>query len=300
MNIHPSAVPLGEALPWCTEYPSFVVVGDSIGGGDGRCVLSTWAAHVIQSVRRGRVVWIAQGAFTHTAITATLQKLGCNTDSVSHETASAETSSPLRIVELPKLWDVYSSLKQSTTITSSSDDDDGNDNKEKEQFLKNIYHDLKCWLKDSSQGKATCWFILDDISTMATIFGKRLSYVWLSSVRALTIRHSVGLLMRCDQYWHQQPIFHPEPVSWIGSEGYESGAVSNHTSSDGSGRCHTTPHSVEQAFIEVADWVVDVTPLVSGSSRDVHGRLLFSSTQDVLVFNYCLVDNKVLAIRVLN
>ena len=58
----------------------------------------------------------------------------------------------------------------------------------------------------------------------------------------------------------------------------------------------------ERQLVEMADTVVDVVPLASGYSREVHGRLIFTSKvgpaslQDV--YNYCLTDTQALAIRI--
>ena len=60
----------------------------------------------------------------------------------------------------------------------------------------------------------------------------------------------------------------------------------------------------ERQLVEMADTVVDVVPLASGYSREVHGRLIFTSKavsatiKQQESYNYCLTDNQALVIRV--
>jgi hypothetical protein len=55
----------------------------------------------------------------------------------------------------------------------------------------------------------------------------------------------------------------------------------------------------ERHLVELADVLVDVTPLPSGVTRHAHGRLYISgrTVHVASVYNYCLTDQAVLAMR---
>lgn len=152
-------------------------------------------------------------------------------------------------------------------------------------FVEHLFQSIKDWC-DSASGEAR-WIIVDDISTLAGLLGERLCYAFVLSLQGLCLAHDFGLVVRCaGDEMEEQP-------EWVGAS-----SVISRTEQD---------VVWEHSLIELADGVVDVAPLTSGFSREVHGKLLFSAVpgnrgwggRDTNhVFNYRLTDNQVLAIRV--
>ena len=143
------------------------------------------------------------------------------------------------------------------------------------------------------------WVILDDATTLAVLVGERLAYGFILSLRALSANcsssssnHGFGLAIRASNDYDIQraSIVEPRSTHWFGGA----------TVGEGNDIDDECPW--ERQLVEMADIVVDVVPLSSGYSREVHGRLIFtskagpSSLQDV--YNYCLTDTQALAIRI--
>ena len=155
-----------------------------------------------------------------------------------------------------------------------------------EAFLKEIYREIKAWVQTQ---KEMPWIFLDDVSAIAGLLGSRLTYIWILSLQALAMEHSFGLFIRCSHDSQQQQVLHPPATAqqWIGA-----GATKDNDVAD---------TRWEATLIELVDWVLDVVPLASGYTREAHGRLVLSCRRDrmqTIVYNYCLTDQKALAIRV--
>ena len=145
-----------------------------------------------------------------------------------------------------------------------------------------------------------------------------------------------GILLRCSQdKEQQQQQLQQQQLSkntttfstdWIGAGGAH-GSVNNEIMHDNNNEAFGP--SWESSLIELVDWLLDVVPLTSGYTREAHGRLILSRTslavagyntttrssftetsssvvgkssdsskKNMSIYNYCLTENKALAIRV--
>lgn len=166
-------------------------------------------------------------------------------------------------------------------------------------FVKDVYTQVKNWLdaahREKSEDSMNCHtlVILDDASTLSTLVGERLTYGLILSLCALSKSpsYSCGFAIRCmnDCDIEAANLTVPRTTDWFGV---------------GSGAGSTDTPPWERSLVELSDTVVDVVPLASGYSREAHGRLNFTrrtadtTARQTSVFNYCLTDNQVLAIRI--
>lgn len=294
-----ASVPLTEALPWPSPPPSdgrFFLVCDSIET-DGRFLLHTLASQVLYS-QGCSVLWVACGPWTDQLIVAALKKMGCD----------KATTSRLRVRSV--------SVDMSTRIL-----EENNDNFNVELYVKELHHFISSWIMTNGGGGGN-WIVIDDVSSLATLVGERLTYCFVLSLRALAKRNmSCSIIMKC---WHDfdMEILREQAttsiraggsrrhVDWVGAGGGRR--------SEGFGR-HDHDDNVpwELTLPELADGIVNVEPLPSGYSREAHGRLVFVSqgrgwgqpngkilqTQGTpnelipLVMNFCWQDTYVSAIR---
>ena len=172
-----------------------------------------------------------------------------------------------------------------------------------ESIVKLLYRQIKIWLQQNRAadvgGPAANdqkWVILDDVSTLAVLVGERLAYGLILSVRALS-KHNAPLKLVIrgsnDYDIERASLVDPRSTHWFG------GTMDDANDYNDDDECPW-----ERQLVEMADTVVDVVPLASGYSREVHGRLIFTSKavsatikqQDS--YNYCLTDNQALVIRV--
>ena len=161
-----------------------------------------------------------------------------------------------------------------------------------------------------------CLVLLDNVSQLANFFGSRLVYSFILQVRSLlqqgiilkdaSTRHTYNpfsLIISCshdlDQEYYlaatnqeqsNQSVTGAKQAQYIGAGGrgvllnspaelalLEQRASYELLGSDGRGGGEGTDVPVwERALVELADGIVDVTPLPSGFARDVMGRLVFT------------------------
>jgi len=315
--------------------------------------------------RQQRLMWLSGGPSTPKLIRQSLRKIGCAPGAIGSSggsfsaagTGSApspydrtdgsqnRSSSLLTIRSLvSELSDfLQPQIKIESSSCSDNEDGDGN-NLQFELFVKRMYGQIKQWVGDNGEPAAadsdhdpcpapTCWIVLDDVSTFASIVGERLAFAFIQSLRSLSVRNGrFGLMIRClndhdQQAWKDAEELKDAPSTatggdiplWLGAGGR------------GYQRRYSDDAEIpwERSLVEIADFVVDVCPLLSGASREVHGRLIFtrkpasaigssggdqeaesrgvrktsssiraSTLSSSLVVNYCLIDNKVLAIRI--
>ena len=315
---------------------STILVLDSLES-DGRFVLGTLVSSVLSDhsstgsgsshvpFRRGdhkkrsrrpmpRILWLNCTTMTDQLTLAALQKIGCPKSVTSTanlpESASAsleqssvahhQSAAALTMRSIPKL------IRRSW---SDAHHEKGNE-MDMESIVKTLYRDVKRWtvagqdrVNEEEEGvekrherDGRTWVILDDATTLAVLVGERLAYGFILSLRALSSssssNHGFGLAIRASNDYDIQraSIVEPRSTHWFGGA----------TVGEGNDIDDECPW--ERQLVEMADIVVDVVPLSSGYSREVHGRLIFtskagpSSLQDV--YNYCLTDTQALAIRI--
>jgi len=137
-----------------------------------------------------------------------------------------------------------------------------------EAYLKQIIKDAGDWMSENPGGS----IFLDDVSSLAQVAGPRLAYIWVRSMQSKT-----------DSCWIRaspRPTEHKPSSPWlIGDE--------------------ETP-SWEESLVECADVTVDVVPLVSGASRESHGRLVVGHRGAFTSYTFCLTDTKALVTKTLS
>ena len=285
-----------DVLPCWGSKPATILVGDSVQT-DGRFVLHTIASHVLSDdnnnneEQRRRLLWIAGGSpLTPALIASALKKMGCEVAARYLRQAERKNDDALCIRCIAS--ELAERLSGGIMVEPDKQQPPEID---LEVFTKQLYRDIKTWLQDSSSS-STSWVILDDVSTLAALVGSRLTYGLILSLRALACRDKeFGLVIRCAQDAGQAKVLETSGPAWIGAGG-GGGDTPNEN--------HDEPEW-ESALVELVDWVVDVMPLASGYTREAHGRLVLSSTGSAsgtthtrLVYNYCLTDNKALAIQI--
>ena len=158
-----------------------------------------------------------------------------------------------------------------------------------ERYIKNVYNTVKAWINDDQDeatgtNATTSWIFLDDATSLSSILGDRLVYCFVESLVALVNRpgaspspsRKCGLVARCsgdlDQMLYKTEASEGrDHTGWIGAGGL-SHKQAVHDS------MYRTLVPWERAMAESVDAVIDVLPLLSGFSREAHGRLIFSET----------------------
>ena len=206
---------------------------------------------------------------------------------------------------------VYSDIKR--WIQTQIDDNNNNNN------------------DNDDDSSVPCWILLDDVSSLGTILGEKLVYKFVESTAAAVSSHknnlSIGLMIRCSNTLDQELLnktdddFEKDKTGWIGAGGLA------HRKAVRENQQKWIPW--ERSLEESVDGIVDVLPLTSGYSREAHGRVVFSevpggrgwgeqkshqqqtlntstttsstssssASWNKLLFNYCIHDNGVRAIR---
>eukprot|EP00980_Cylindrotheca_fusiformis_P009083 scaffold1965_cov110-Cylindrotheca_fusiformis.AAC.6 len=296
-----ATVPLEEALPCSPAVARKILITDSVET-DGRFLCYTFARQALAT--SCNVLWLVGTPVTDRQVATGLKKMGC--DAAAMYLRNPEDSKNLRI----------RCLADEIATRSLEDKQGWNE----EGFLKEVFVQIKTWLQicDSSSTNGPAWILLDDVSTLATILGEKLIYQFVDSICALCTRinnDEIGILIRCSHELDQALLnqtdedFEKDQSGWLGAGGLAHRTAVRDT------QLHSIPW---ERSIEAVDGIVDVVPLTSGYSREAHGRLVFSevaggrgwgertTSQQVqtganawnkLLFNYCIHDNGVRAIR---
>lgn len=325
-----NAVPLSDVLPWADALPPnrTVLINDSVGT-DGRFLLHTLASQTLRggggsssagsSFRRasptdssaaaslappssssapgGRVLWLGCTPASVKQIASALKKIGCDaslTTAASLATsvgASSPATAKTRRLEIVPIM-----LEAATEILSSSADDEDREDGENDaafannEFLKKLYKRIKTWLSESSSQKHPHLIVVDDATSLATIFGPTHTEFFVRQVRSLILRQgNASMAVLCstdadqDRYLTAAAKEGGANVNVAGGGSAKStwlGAGSDLYALEqeyqqvvgGAG----TGSAWERNLVELADGIVDVMPLQSGFSLEAHGRLVFT------------------------
>ena len=321
-----NAVPLPDVLPWADVLPPnrTVLINDSVGT-DGRFLLHTLASQTLRgsssgvsggssagsSFRRawpadssappssssapgGRVLWLGCTPATVKQVASALKKIGCDaslTTAASLAAPMATSSSPT--AKSRRLEIVPIMLEAANEILSSADDKEDEENdasSANDDYLKKLYKRIKPWLSETSSQHQTSLIIVDDATSLATIFGPRHAEFFVRQVRSLTLRQgnaSMAVLCSTDA---DQDRYLTAAAKEGGTNVNVAGGGSARSTWLGAG---SDVHALEQEYqqvvggagtdctwernlIELADGIVDVMPLQSGFSLEAHGRLVFT------------------------
>jgi hypothetical protein len=314
-----SFTPLSQAFSgWLLPEHATILVSDSIES-DGRFVLHTLAAAAASAATSSssssshHVLWFCCGAVTDQLTLSSLKRMlasgsGSGGGDKASLVASASLPDGINTQKIPPpsvhasaaAADATSTAEATTTPTSStltirsvpslmdkfllSESIETKDEEWLARMLLGIVHD---WVLTRRQ-HGSLLILWDDVSTLASIMGENLTYGLLVSIQALsTMTRPLGLVVRyshdVDVAWEESP-----DAMWLGGGG-----------NGGNGRVESCGLPWERNLVELADVLIDVTPLPSGVTRHAHGRLYITGrTMHVAsVYNYCLTDQAVLAMR---
>lgn len=153
------------------------------------------------------------------------------------------------------------------------------------------------------------WIVVEDADALGALLGDRLASGFLQSLQGLACSQGVGLVVQlCDDDSSSDSANFDDG----GDEVDETSPSAIWIGASGGGHCCSDSSSggpqLSGLLAEMADHIVDVGPLRSGPTRDAHGRLVLTSRIDASspspsssfssTFNYCLTDNKALAVQI--
>lgn len=180
-------------------------------------------------------------------------------------------------------------------MSQSISSHNNNNNWDIEHFVKyEMYQFIRRWIlsfqQESSLSSATTtttngiilpWIIIEDISCISNLIGKRLTYALIHSIQCLKHIIPFGLIIRYSSDYEYDNIITKSfyhNYDWIGA-GHHPKQQNNIKNNDN--KSMTSSSSWEHSFIEFATLIIDVVPLLTGYSREVHGRLLFTRISNV-------------------
>ena len=312
-----AAVPLTDALPWETSGPTSsrtFLVNDSIGA-DGRFLLYTLASQVVSSSKPvvGRVIWLACGPITESQVLQGLKKIGCDKTVISQAKLRTNSSSPNATTtssdtQEPSLTVLSCAEEMSEKLKSNTEESTGAEFSE-QAYLKQLYQDIQMWIqaKTSPDSSTTNqWIIVDDVSALASLLGERLVHSFLLALSSKSHQQKFGLMIRCSNDFEQESLPTLAGSSVAGPDWFGAGGLFKENPS---------PAAIpwERSLIEIADGVMDVLPLSSGYTRELHGKIVLTQipqgrgwsdqegasrkkrTSPMQTINYCITDNKIVA-----
>lgn len=279
-----NSVALVDTLPWGYDKPPTggrtILICDSVET-DGRFLLHTIASQCLpagsnnqkrsdtistqsksSSSKKYHIIWINCGLKTEESILAAMKKIGCDVRMQSEMIHILNVSLPTDVVE-----------------------------GKEDECLKQIYRNVSKSVSSFDEYV----IIVDDISELSTFFGAKIAYTFVKMLKRLVQRYTKekdgGLVIRAshdldqENYNIQASRNNGEQKNVTGSK------ILNYIGAGGMGKlCDSESFAAmeiasryelyeiawERALVEIADGIVDVTPLPSGFAKDVHGRLVFS------------------------
>jgi len=242
---------------------------------------------------RGRVLWLGCTPATAKQIASALKKIGCDASLTAAAAigggGSASSSARSRRLEIVPIM-----LEAATEILSSDDEGGENNDALGSDYLKKLYRRIKAWLNESSssQRQQPNLIIVDDATSLASIFGPRNVEFFLRQVRSLALRRgspsaSASMAILCstdadqDRYLTTMAKAGGAAVNvagggstkstWIGAGSDVMGVEQEYQRIVGAAGA-----TWERNLVELADGIIDVMPLQSGFSLEAHGRLVFT------------------------
>lgn len=315
-----NSVPLIDILPWgfdsppCSRQSPTIVICDS-NETDGRFLLHTIASQCLSSKTSAtatssmgnsnisakrepyHVIWVNCGAKTETNIRSAMKKIGCDTrlhDNLVHI-----------IPIIPYLSEKYA---------QEAENEDG---VESEEILKQVYLHVKEKIKTMKKYV----IIIDNCTMLSTYFGAAMTFTFVQKMKTMIRKATSGerkenCLVALVSNDLDQDIYVQSTEQ--GKKSVAGSKKLQYIGLGGRGMLHDAETMAgmeldarnefdelvwERSLIELSDSVVDVVCLSSGFAKDVHGRLVFttsrsSSKSSTTVVNYCCNDTGVRAIRI--
>ena len=293
-----NTIPLQEVIPWSPSDPRTILVCDSIET-DGSFVLSTMAAQLFSSTMSPSssimqakglnrqpasmpsAFWLSGNASTEKQVAATLKKLGCDAGASYLRKNNNPIENSINSRTGLKIRGLASEMSDLILMSTSQGGDEDGSPFHNEQYLKTVYRDLKAWVNSKNEEpteSTISWIFLDDVTALASILGDRLVFCFVESLIALVNRpeSSCGLIIRCsgdsDQMLHKiEGNEKKDQTGWFGAGGLSHKQATHDT-------LFRSFVPWERSMEESVDAIIDVLPLLSGFSREAHGRLIFSET----------------------
>jgi hypothetical protein len=240
------------------------------------------------------VIWINCGMHTDEQIKAAMKKIGCDlrTSNVKNQNSDSTKKEALHIVNIKSILNNYFS----GDIQKSIDGD------ESLNALKKTYREVSSIVKEYPKAIV----IVDDATNLSLLCGPSNTVSFIQTLQSFLKRASKdrpflesetnqnGLVIRVSHDLDQEHYIQSQSgidmnvsgsksLNYIGAggRGISSnffGGSSEQQISHLVSNCEYELSSVawERLLVEIADGIVDVMPLTSGFSRDVHGRLVFT------------------------
>jgi len=222
-------------------------------------------------------------ASTKRQVASTLKKLGCDAGAAylrndsKHDVNNSHNGLTIRSLALEIADQILAS-------NNSKNNKDGCDF-DRDLYLKTVFNDVKAWVDTIHDDKAesvTSWIIVDDVTALASILGDTLVYCFIERLISLAkasgtlSTQEFGVIIRCsgdlDQMLYRIESNEGKDHSgWFGAGGLSHKQATHD-------KLYRTFVPWERAVEESVDAIIDVLPLLSGFSREAHGRLIFSET----------------------
>ena len=252
---------LVDAFPFsCTDKKKTYAILDCIDT-DGTFLITNLLSYIKQQTKTVKILWIGCGPFTSQSqnIIQALKKSNCD--------FGRNPSS---------IWIHSISTDLATHIFSSTERKDDDDHWDPNEYLRKLVQTIQLQImkmiteEDSSSGEEVV-LVLDDLTALSTLVGNANAFYFLQKLRAMN--HST--IFKCSHELESQkdlPLVHNKPIQrqqmpWIAAGG-------TGTSSNSSNSCS---NYWESTLVDLADEIMDVLPLPSGFSKQVHGRIVFTS-----------------------
>jgi hypothetical protein len=337
-----NTIPLQDVIPWSPNTPRNILVCDSVET-DGSFVLSTMAAHLFsstlpsssgmqtkgidrQQISWSRALWLCGNASTKRQVASALKKLGCDAGAAYLRNDNKHVNNSHNGLKIRSL-----ALEIADRILASNNSEDSKDgcDFDRDLYLKTVFNDVKAWadnIPDNKSESVSSWIIVDDVTALASILGDRLVYCFIERLISLAkasgtlSTQKCGVIIRCsgdlDQMLYRiESNERKDHSGWFGTGGLSHKQAIHD-------KLYRTFVPWERAVEESVDAIIDVLPLLSGFSREAHGRLIFSETPNgrgwknfhsrssnpphnrtkstdwnKLIFNFRIQDNGARAIR---
>ena len=134
-----ATVPLEEVLPCSSRVARKILVCDSVET-DGRFLLCTMSKQILAA--NGRVLWLVGSPITENQVAMGLKKMGC-------EAAAAYLRDPNKNLHL-NIRSLVSEIATRSLEEEEEKEEGGGGDWNHEQFLKEIYSDIKRWIQELS------------------------------------------------------------------------------------------------------------------------------------------------------
>ena len=239
-----------------------------------------------------RALWLSGNSSTERQVAADLKKLGCDAGAAYLKKNSSSSNSIINNNRNSGLSIRSLSLEIADRILARNVPVDNTDDRpfDRKEYLQSVYDDVVDWVgngRHDEEGKVTAtdsspspsWIVLDDVTALSSMLGDTLVYCFVESLIALVNRPETpefGLILRSSGDLDQMR-YKIEGTEGTDQSGWFGGGGLSHKQEvhDALYRSYVP---WERAIEESVDAIIDVLPLLSGFSREAHGRLIFSET----------------------